>query len=204
VKKKCDVVGIFIAGGKRNHGVEKLAYSSTGRDLNVVSSGWQKGFPWKCVNYRVSGINITFCVPQLSFGSLSKDAIMDASWISPLTGSLFPSSLHCYDRKDWWLRVIYWWLKITQIVSNPIWYVRTYTHKLAQGQTFLLTAPPPPSVDVIPHNAPHSNFIHLPPTVHECNLNNSQRCYAESLFYLTNIFRRFQALFRRACRRSAK
>jgi hypothetical protein len=84
--KNCDVDGIRIAGGKRSHGVKKLEYSGTGRDLNVVSSGWQKGFRWKSVNCRVPGISITFCVPQLSFGSLSKDAVGDTRWVSPVTG----------------------------------------------------------------------------------------------------------------------
>lgn len=81
----CDVDRIFIAGGERSHGVEKLEYSGTGRDLNLVSSGWQKGFRWKSVNCRVPGINIIFCVPQLSFGSLSKDAVRDTRWVSPVT-----------------------------------------------------------------------------------------------------------------------
>lgn len=89
--KNCDVGGIFITGGERSHGVEKLEYSSTGRDLNVASSGWQKEFRWKSVNCGVPGISITFCVPQLSFESLSKDAVRDTRWVSPVTALSSPT-----------------------------------------------------------------------------------------------------------------
>lgn len=89
--KNCDVGGIFITGEGHRHGVEKLEYSSTGKDLNIVSSCWQKEFRWKSVNCSVRGISITFYVPQLSFGSLSKDAVRDTRWVSPVTGRFSPT-----------------------------------------------------------------------------------------------------------------
>jgi hypothetical protein len=97
--KNCDVDGIFIAGLERSHGIAKLEYSSTGRDLKVVSSGWQRGFRWKSVNCKVPGISITFRVPRLSIGSLSKDADGDTRWVSPVTPRS-STSLHYNDRKD--------------------------------------------------------------------------------------------------------
>lgn len=66
-------------------GLKTLEYCGTGRDLRLVSSGWQKRFRWKSVYCRVPGISITLCVPRLSFGSLSKDAARDTRWVSPVT-----------------------------------------------------------------------------------------------------------------------
>jgi hypothetical protein len=96
--KNCDVDGIFVDGGERSHGVEKLEYSSTGRDLRSCLPVGK--FRWKSADCRAPGISITFCVPQLSFGSLSRDVVKGYHVGVTCDRSLFHNSLHCNDRKD--------------------------------------------------------------------------------------------------------
>lgn len=123
-----------------------------------MSSCWQKGFRWKSVYCRVPGISIIFGVHHLSFGSLSKDAVRDTRWVSPVTAR---SSTTVYTgttgRIDD-LVVIYWWLKITQIVRHPIWYVRTRAHtQIDTGTTIFPSCPPHPLLTSF-HITPHTQI----------------------------------------------